>query len=148
MMLKNLLNCAVAVLLMIAFFSCEPDLSDDAIPLASFSPIFINTNLPEYQVLRTRGWAYINGGNRGIILYRKDAANYIAYERNCSYRPNEACATVEVHTSNLYIHDTCCGSTFDFATGQPTGGVAWRPLRQYEVLVTGSDVTITEVVIN
>ena len=134
--------------LLTLFTTCKPDLSDDPIPYQPFSPITINLNLPEYQSLRSNGWTYVEGGVRGIILYRKDQSTYMAYERNCSFQPNEACATVDVHISNLYMTDPCCNSTFEFATGQPTGGAAWRPLRQYETLLSGSNLTITDFIIN
>lgn len=128
--------------------SCKPDMSDDPIPFQPFSSILINLNLPEYNDLRTvGGYKYINGGVRGIILYHASATTYIAYERNCSYQPNSACATVDVHISTLYMNDPCCGSSFNFSTGAPSGGVAWRPLRQYETLVTGNELTITDTII-
>jgi hypothetical protein len=127
--------------------ACTPDLSDANIPFSPFSPIQINLNLPAYNALRTNGgYKYIDGGVRGIILYHKSNSEYLAFERNCSYHPNDACATVEVHISTLYMLDPCCNSTFDFL-GKPSGGVAWRPLRQYEVLVTGTDLTITDTIL-
>jgi hypothetical protein len=143
------------VLSMLAgYSSCSPQLTDAAIPYQPFGEVHINLNLPEYQSLRTDGgWKYLDKvsgitvGVRGIILYRLSASTYIAYERNCSFHPNDACATVEVHSSNLYMQDTCCGSAFSLATGSPTGGAAWRPLRRYETLLTSSELTITDVVV-
>ncbi len=139
--------CALAGVLILQ--ACEPDLSDDPIRVQPFSPVYINLNLPEYNSLRTiGGYKYIDDvGVRGIILYHKDVTTYIAFERNCSYQPNDACATVEVHNSGLYLVDHCCNSTFDLNTGSPTGGVAWRPLLKYETLVSGSELTITDAVI-
>ncbi|HPM30087.1 MAG TPA: hypothetical protein PLJ60_07100, partial [Chryseolinea sp.] len=83
-------------------------------------------------------------GVRGIILYRKDVATYIAYERNSSFHPNEACATVDVHNSNLYMIDICSNSTFDFSTGIPTSGPAITPLRRYVTNLNGFELTITD----
>jgi nitrite reductase/ring-hydroxylating ferredoxin subunit len=138
-------------LLLVVMFSvsCEPDLSDDPIPYVPFATLTINTNLPEFQTLHTRGYAEINDiGVRGVILYKQDASTYRAYERNCSYHPADACATVSVHVSNIYMIDNCCNSTFDFATGNPTGGPAWRPLRQYATSASGSQVTISSDIVN
>ena len=130
--------------------SCSPDLSDDPIPHDSFSPVTINLNLPSYTSLYTDGgWVYYDDvGVRGIIIYRQDASTYLAFERNCSYQPNNACATVNVHSSNLYLFDVCCNSTFDFSDGSPTGGPAWRPLLQYETILSGSELTITDSIVN
>lgn len=140
----------VTLLLVLFFSSCAPDVSDDAIPYVEFSDILINLNLPEYAALKLDGgYKYLNnGGVRGIILYRKNISTYIAYERNSSYHPNEACATVEVHSSGLYIIDTCSNSTFDISTGNPSGGLATRPLRQYVVLLTAFELTITDDIAN
>lgn len=133
------------ILFLLVFTGCEPDLSDDAIPWQPFDVIQINLNLPQYLALKTDGGQMtINGGVRGIILYRQSASTYFAYEANCSYQPNSACATVEVHVSTLFMLCACCSSNFDFATGYPTGGPAWRPLRRYYTSVNGSTLTITD----
>ena len=128
------------------FAGCEPDRSDDAIPWQPFDVININLNLPEYVHLKMDGQhMYLNNeGVRGIILYHHSGDNYLAYERNCSYQPNSAAATVELHSSNLFMICTGCNSSFDLATGYPTGGIAWRPLNQYSTSVNGTMLTITD----
>ena len=139
--------CSFFVLFQLS--ACKPDLSDDPIPLVSFPPFVVNINLPQYQGLRTKGYVEINDiGLRGVIVYRVNSTTYITYERNCSYHPNEACATVNVDISSLFMTDPCCNSTFDLATGFPTGGPAWRPLRKYETHFSGSSsLTITDTVV-
>ncbi|HEY9047952.1 MAG TPA: hypothetical protein VIN08_18720 [Ohtaekwangia sp.] len=129
-------------LTLLALLSCSSDLSDDAIPYQPFQDIVINLNLPEYNTLKTTGHQNIKGGVRGIILHRVNATSYRAFERNCSYQPANACATVEIHASGLYMTDPCCGSNFDF-NGAPMGGAAWRPLQQYATTLTGSDLRIS-----
>ena len=128
---------------------CEPDLSDDAIPWQPFDVTNINLNLPEYINLKMdKNYIYLNdAGVRGIILYNNGGSDYIAYERNCSYQPNSATATVEVDGSSLFMTCTGCSSTFDFATGYPTGGIAWRPLRKYATSLNGSTLTITDQIV-
>jgi nitrite reductase/ring-hydroxylating ferredoxin subunit len=141
------LSCLVLILLL--FSNCEPDLSDDQIPYVQFPDVIINLNLPAYTSLKfDGGYAYVSGGVRGIILYRKNISTYIAYERNSSYHPFEACATVDVHSSGLYMLDTCSNSTFDFNTGNPTGGPAISPLRRYVVQLNSFELTITDDVAN
>ncbi len=126
--------------------SCSGDRMDDPIPVQPFPDIIINLSLPEYASLQIDGgYKYINnGGVRGIILYRFNSTTYLAYERNCSFRPNESCSTVEVHSSGLFMHDPCCASMFGLADGFPTGGPAWRPLLQYVTTADGGQVTITD----
>lgn len=137
----------------LGLLSCEPNLVDDPIPLASFSDVVINPSFPEYTDLnRDGGFKDISNlkdaGVRGIIIYRKSATSFFAFEKNCSYTPNEACATVEVHSSGLFMIDPCCGSSFSFEDGMPSGGPAWRPLRQYRTQFDGGVLTITEEILN
>jgi nitrite reductase/ring-hydroxylating ferredoxin subunit len=123
---------------------------DDPIPLITFNDVVINLSLPEYSSLRLDGGMKLlnNIGVRGVIVYRVNATTFHAYERNCSYHPNEAGSTVDIHTSNLYFQDFSCNSTFNLTEGQPTGGPAWRPLRQYHTDVTANVLTITSDAIN
>jgi nitrite reductase/ring-hydroxylating ferredoxin subunit len=133
------------VIVVFAFFACNPDLSDDPIPFTPFSPLLINTNLPQYEALRTKGYVEIDDiGVKGVILHKLSSGGYVAFERNCSYKPFDACATVSADISGFFLVDYCCNSKFDFETGNPTGGPAWRPLRKYQTSVSGSSVTITD----
>lgn len=128
---------------------CGRDDSDDAIPYVPFNPIVININLPQYFSLQTDGasQALNVGGIRGIIVHRENGTTFRAFERNCSFQPNSACATVDIHPTTLYMFDACCNSSFNF-DGDPQGGPAWRPLRQYRVDRNGSELTITDEIIN
>jgi hypothetical protein len=140
-------NSSNAILFFVCsvILSCDSDLSDDAIPFQPFPPMVINLTQPTYNAFNSVGWVSLDAiGMRGVIVYKVDEVTYLAYERNCSYQPNEACATVDVHSSNLYMMDACCGSTFTFADGKPSSGPAWRSLRQYVTTLNGSTLTITD----
>lgn len=141
------------LLIILSFlFSCDPQLVDDPIPFAAFDDIVINLSFPDYIALNNDGGSKAindqNAGVRGIIVYRNSASSYFAYERNCSFHPNEACATVEVHSSGLFLYDPCCTSSFGFSDGMPTGGPAWRPLRQYRTQLNGNTLTVTDEVVD
>jgi nitrite reductase/ring-hydroxylating ferredoxin subunit len=135
-------------LLMIS--GCGRELTDDFIPITSFPDIILQLNLPENNSLQVDGGhrQLSTGGIRGIIVYRINSSTYMAYERNCSFRPNEACATVDAHSSGLFMIDSCCNSNFSFTDGSPTGGPAWRPLNRYRTQLSGITLTITDEVIN
>lgn len=139
--------CLVGFLLIA---SCEPQLVDDPIPIVAFNDIVLDLNFPENTALRNAGGfrELSRGGVRGIILYRNTGNQFFAFERNCSYRPGDACATVNVHVSGLFLTDPCCNSSFDFTSGAPTGGPAWRPLLQYRAELVGSVLTITDDILN
>ena len=133
------------IVLSFIVLTCSPNPYDEPIPYAPFPDIVLNLNLPENIALKTTGATLaIGGGVRGIIVHCRKANDYAAYERNCSYHPNDACATVNIDPSNLFLIDSCCGSTFDLATGTPTGGVAIRPLAQYKTSYDGAVLIITD----
>lgn len=140
------------IVAIVFLFACESSMLDDPIPFAAFDDVIINLSFPDYITLNNDGGYKAindqNAGVRGIIVYRNSASTYFAYERNCSFHPNEACATVEVHSSGLFLYDPCCTSSFGFTDGMPTGGPAWRPLRQYRTQLNGSVLTITDEVID
>lgn len=145
---RLLLSKAIIGIIFLA--SCSQDLSDDNIPPAQFPDIIVNLSLPSNIGLASKGGykEFNDYGVRGIIVYCEDIGIYHAYERNCSYSPNDACATVNVDASKLYMIDPCCGSSFGFTNGEPIGGVAWRPLRKYQTIANGSELIITETIIN
>ncbi len=149
-MLKKLADVFFLLSLAGIGLSCQTEHIDDPIPLIAFPDFVINLSAPEYQSLAANGgYKEINSiGVRGVIVYRLDAMNYLAYDRNCSFRPNEACATVNVHSSSLYMVDPCCNSTFSFTNGAPTGGVAVQPLRQYLTVLAGTQLTVTDEPLN
>jgi hypothetical protein len=108
-------------------------------------PVNIQVNLQSItysKLLVDNGWVYLNGGNRGIILYRANSSSYLAFERTCSYYPNNTCARVKVDASNFNMIDTCCGSYFNFS-GVPTSGPATLQLKQYLVTLNGYLLNVT-----
>jgi hypothetical protein len=144
--LKTIAVCLLLAGICLPGAGCgSSDTGDDPVPFVPFDEIVINLNLPTYNPLRSDGgYVYIDGGVRGLILYRQNATTYLAFERNCTFRPNEACATVEVHSSTLYMTDECCKSIFRFPDGEPNGGPASRPLIQYNTSLKGSELTISD----
>lgn len=150
MIIRNLKKYQFLLIALSLLLACKSQLSDDEIPLVPFEPIVLNIALPSYSTLQSIGGhkELSSGGTRGIILYRLNASTILAFERNCSFRPQDACATVNVHPSGLYMNDACCGSTFRFDNGNPSGGSAWRPLVQYSTTLIGNTLTITDQPIN
>lgn len=149
---RNLLRIALVVGLTAG---CGRDLTDDPIPFLSFPNVTINLGFPEYLALsQDRGFkniSVVSGvsiGVRGVIIYRVNSALYNVFEVNCSYHPNDAAANISMHPSGLFLQCSGCGSNFNPADGNPTGGVAWRPLRRYRNDLNGSYLTITSEIAN
>jgi nitrite reductase/ring-hydroxylating ferredoxin subunit len=126
-----------AIVLFIAMF-------DNSYAQASFPPVTINLNYPQYQRLRLDGgYQYVDDvGMRGVIIYRLDETTYIAYERLCSFEDD---AIVSVDGSGLFMKG--CQSTYDFSDGRPSGGPAFRPLLRYRTSLTGQTLVITDEIV-
>jgi len=83
------------------------------------------------------GWTYVNGGSRGIIIYRVSNDQFNAYDRHCTYDSSNSCALVSVDVTNINGLDDCCGSKFLLTDGSITNGPANLPLKKYQTNFDG-----------
>ena len=128
---------------------------NDDQPQIPYAPVNLSITITnqQYAALRNDNGAVTlpvkgpdgDGGVRGVIVVRQSAGNFLAFERNCPYRPYDAdpCALVSLdRNSRLFMRDSCCSSQFDLR-GQSIGGPAARPLKQYRTNLQGSLLSIT-----
>ncbi len=109
-----------------------------------YVPVNIRINLNDLRhqnLWRDGGFLYFQGGLRGVIVYRKNASMYYAFERNCTFEPSNSCAQVWVDNSGFFMLDSCCGSQFDFE-GNVLSGVAILPLQRYETTLVGNELFV------
>ncbi len=110
--------------------------------------ITISTFDPQFISLQgVGGWAYVNGGSRGLILYRASIDQVNCYERHCPYDTENTCGKVSVDSTGLFLVDNdCygggCGSRFSLINGSVVDGVAIYPLKQYNTSFDGALVRI------
>lgn len=106
----------------------------------------LNLNTPEYsQLNHPGGYAYLDEGHRGVIVYHNHNGTYSAFDRACTYHPDEKCAQVTVDSSALFFHcgsyntgkwKDCCGSMYN-PDGTVLQGPAQYPLKRYHVTKDG-----------
>jgi hypothetical protein len=137
----KLLKSSFLFVLLALITSCDDDAVDSQLPYV-YVNVVINTNNIQFDDLRTRGYTYLQEGYRGIILKKFSSGEYSAFERACTYQPENDCGVVEVHSSGFYMEDKCCNSTFDFE-GYPTSGPARVKLREYYTFIDGPILTIS-----
>lgn len=130
-MTKNLLIIGLAI----TFFliGCNKDNEGNTSSQVPNVPtdIIVNINLPSYNALNNvGGFAYAQGGSRGIVIYRVGLDQFAAFDRHCTYQVEEGC-TIEVEDGNLAKDNDCCESVFEIINGTPVEGQAERPLLQY-----------------
>ena len=127
----------IFLLPLLLFLSCNKD-ENSNIPLVSVN-YYINMSNPAYiKVSVPGGWMYLNGGSRGLILYRASNDAFKVYDRHCTYTPTNSCAVVSVDASNITAVDDCCGSNFLIVDGSVTKNPANLPLKQYQTSFDGS----------
>lgn len=92
----------------------------------------IDLSLPEFSNLNTVGNSlFIEGGNKGIIIYRHSNYEYKIYDRNCSYEPNLECSYID-SVNSIIAFCGCCSSAFLLdQNGNAANSPAVLPLKQY-----------------
>jgi nitrite reductase/ring-hydroxylating ferredoxin subunit len=99
----------------------------------------INLDLPSYAPLNSPGgYVYVEGGSRGIIVYR-NFDQFVALDRHSTYESYKECAIVEVNPDNTFeLIDTCSGSTFSIISGVVLSGPAQFGLKRYNTYWDGA----------
>lgn len=133
----TLITCrslGVIIYLLFCAISCSND-TNTISPIADI-PVREQVNLNTVEALplkaRDGNYIYINGGYKGIIIYRKSQDSYLAFERKSPYLQADTCGTIKVHSSQLYMEDVCHGCTFNWE-GRPTGGPCREIMKMYNV---------------
>ncbi len=101
----------------------------------------IDISLPSYSPLMgVSGWAYANGGSRGIIIYRRGIDEFVAFDRHSpADEIGTACDQPLVPDPNnfLQLNDTCNNATFSLYDGSPISNSVYG-LRQYQTIWDGN----------
>lgn len=105
--------------------------------------IYIYPSDPNFNKINTPGgWAYLTGGSRGIIVYRRSNEEFVAYDRHCTYDTENACGQVEVTSNQITAIDSCCMSEFVLTDGSVVKSPATNPLQAYQVTFNGNELHI------
>lgn len=120
------------------FNNCNPN-RKNPIPNVPFD-ITINISLPQYIDLQNVGsYAFVQGGSKGIIVYRMSYDQFIAFDR---HNPSDAsfnCAEpLTPRTDNfLELSDSCSNARFSLLDGSAIEG-SNVGLRQYMTVYDGA----------
>jgi hypothetical protein len=132
-------------LFLLPFAGCKEDIS----PVSPVADVIVqeqvNLNSVQSQDLQKGdgNFIYISGGIKGIIVYRKSAEIYLAFERKSPYRMEDTCGIITVPPSRFYMEDTCHKCTFGWE-GRPQSGPCREILKQYKVqFISSNTLSIT-----
>lgn len=128
------------IYLLLQTTSCSKNRNQHPIPSFPFD-ITINIDLPSYSNLTgVGGWAFVNTGNRNVIVYRKELSNFVAFDRQSPKDIENTCPTpLEPDTNNfLELIDHCNDAKFSLYDGQPISNSEYG-LRQYQTVWDGQN---------
>lgn len=103
--------------------------------------ITIDITLPSYSNLTgVGGWTYVNGGSRGIIVYRRAIDEFVAFDRHSPADPEGTCFLPLYPDSDNFLQliDTCNNAKFSLYDGSPVSNSQFG-LRQYRTVFNGTD---------
>lgn len=114
-------------LLLFIFAGCGKD-KQPQIPYVYVNLILYPNTLDNIDI---GGYKYIDGGYRGIVIYRMLPDQFSVYERCCPFDPEATGARVTVDASGSTCTDPVCGSGFILYDGTPYKGPSPYALMQY-----------------
>ena len=129
----------IILLVVLLHLGCENEVYD-------FPQVDVNLNLyinnPEFfNIEAPGGWIYLNGGVAGILLYRKNLDEFIAYDRASTYNPVADCG-ITVDLDNIILKDPCSDSQFLITDGSVIQGPASQALKRYNTNLYGNNLSI------
>jgi len=129
----------IIVTLLLSLFSCGS--SDDGNSLLPNVPVnetvFLNTT-GNLQVVG--GSAVISGGISGIIVYRLNTDQFLAWDRACPHLQPNTCAGMNL--VGVLMVCSCDDSKFSVLDGSPQSGTPFSATR-YRVIKNGETLIIT-----
>ena len=136
----RIVKLQIFLVFILLFSGCK---KNDQHPVPSIAFDFqIDLTLPSYSALNgVGGWCYVNGGLKGIVVYRKSYDQFVAWERQSPEDPGGSCSTGIVTNADnfLELDDPCSSAKFSMYDGSPIANSKWG-LRGYMVQWDGSNI--------
>jgi nitrite reductase/ring-hydroxylating ferredoxin subunit len=124
---------SASVLVCLVSFQCKKENINEqlGIPYVNVSQ-YVFLNDPNFIGLNAvGGFAFLNGGSKGIIIYHRAFDEYVAFDRHCTWQTFNNC-TVSPDSSTLVIMNCgCCTSKYSLIDGSVINGPSINPLLQF-----------------
>jgi hypothetical protein len=102
---------------------------------------YVYVNIPLYpnslDFIPIGGYLYVNGGYKGIVVYRFLENEFGVYERCCPYDPEKANARITVDPAGNTCVDSACMSKYILYDGSPYAGPSPYLLMKYRYSYDG-----------
>lgn len=116
-------------ILLLSLSTCKTP--EDTIP---YKRIHFNVSIPSTDLINVGGYEYFTGGVSGIVVYRFDMNEFVAFDRACPYDWEDG-GRVSVVEGTFFLYDSLCGTTYEILTGTPFSGPGEAPLRKYNTFM-------------
>ena len=104
--------------------------------------VTIDLSFPSYSALQgVSVYTYVNGGSRGIIVYRKSLNEFVAFDRHSPADAEGTCLEPLYPDANNFLEliDSCNNARFSLYDGSPISNSQYG-LRQYATQFNGSNI--------
>ncbi len=131
------------LLLFITLLSCDDDSNNSTfLPNATVN-FTVNLNLSEGNNLLIPGGhaVFSNRGIRGVVVYRRSADLFVAFDLACPHINLQDCSTMTVGA--LFMTCPCDNERFQIIDGAPENGNIQHAARFYNVTLNGNLLRIT-----
>ena len=128
------------LLIFSSFFSCVNN--NNLANCIQTLPLSLSTDLNNPQLINAQtpgGFAELDGGNKGVLLFNKNGNDFVAFDKLC---PQNDCTTPMIFENRL-LKCSCDESTYsvDFGGAPQTTGFDC-PAIAYRVIKNGSSIRI------
>jgi len=82
------------------------------------------------------GVLFQQGGSRGIVIYHRAYEEYVAFDRHCTWQPENFCTISSDSSTTVILNCECCSSRFSLIDGSVLSGPAINSLLQYNAQLT------------
>ena len=106
----------------------------------------VDLNQPQYSPLQVTGGSMeVTGGDAGVVIYRYQSNQFMAYDCMCPYDgASNSKAVVAIQTNKLLVKCPIFSSVFVLSDGSVSSGPSTCPLKPYKTSYDGvSTVTIS-----
>lgn len=128
----------LSVLTLLSCSNGTPD-NNDNLPNVPVNET-ISLNNPQYINLQfPGGWAYANGGIKGLIIYNFNGTEFAVFDRACPHlSPSQGCSQMIVE-SNIKMICPCDNSEFNILNGAPLTTGIMVGARAYRATLIGNN---------
>ncbi len=135
--MRAILFSATVFVCLVSFRCKKENINEQlGIPYVNVSQ-YVFLNDPNFIGLNAvGGFAFLNGGSKGIIIYHRAFDEYVAFDRHCTWQTFNNC-TVSPDSSTLVIMNCgCCTSKYSLIDGSVINGPSINPLLQYNAQIS------------